>query len=111
MQGVEARDALWHLQTKVLCSNVVLLDTRYHAVGVPPKTMAETTNEAVVQKKTTHFGEETSKEDDGYSWLKKSNKNLHSSLVNLDSSLECPICYDIFCIPISLSGCQHSFLQ
>jgi hypothetical protein len=51
VQGVEARDALWHLQTKVLCSNVVLLDTRYHAVGVPPNTMAETTNEAVVQKK------------------------------------------------------------
>jgi len=51
VQGVEARDALWRLQTKVLCSNVVLLDKRYHAVGVPPKTMAETTNEAVVQKK------------------------------------------------------------
>jgi len=68
--------------------------------------MAETSDEAVVQK-TTHVGEETSK--DGYDWLKKSNKNLHSSLVELDSSLECPICYDYFRIPVSLSRCQHSF--
>lgn len=69
--------------------------------------MAETGNEAVVVQQTAHVNEETSNED--YGWLEKSNKSLHSSLVELDSSLECPICYDHFRIPVTLSQCQHSF--
>lgn len=68
--------------------------------------MAE--NNEAIRKNPTSI-DEGAKEEDDYGCVKKSNKDLHASLHELDTSLECPICYDYFRIPVSLSHCQHSF--